>query len=473
VRTLPVRFWLWLLVVAVVAVPALTTAALVVSRGPAPLALRDMSGSDVALQETILGAGSRWGDPAWQRQIEPDLAAASAELLLLDPAGQVIYRSPGCRSDMASVGDTSLARSGAGTATLVLPGEEGAMALLRAEPPAPEPPWFSSEFWRIPLAQMGALLLIVAAAALFVHAAFLRPLSRMVEAMRQIGAGNLEAQLPRSRVTEVDEAAQAFAAMAEALRFALERQQTLEQERRMTIGALVHDLRTPLFSLRGYLEGLATGVADTPAKTARYIAVCQAKADALERLVSDLFQYTRTEYLEEVPRPEPLDLGELLRRTVEGLQPQAEAKGVRLALKGRGEPVMIAGDPMLLMRAVENVLDNAVRHTPADGTVRIAWWPSATGATFTIADAGPGIALADLPHLFSPLYRGESSRNRRTGGVGLGLTVARRLMRAHGGDLTADNLPTGGAVFTGVLPAQRPDSAQSLARGGGTSNGRI
>lgn len=315
-----------------------------------------------------------------------------------------------------------------------------------------EPSWFDTEFLTIPLAQMGALVLIVAAIALFVHRAFLRPLAHLVDAMRQVGAGDLDARLPRSRVTEVDDVATAFGTMAGELRTALERQQELEQERRMTIGALVHDLRTPLFSLRGYLEGLATGVASSPEKTARYIRVCQEKADALERLVSDLFNYTRTEYLEEVPRPEPLELGELMRRTVEGLLPQADAKGVNLVLDETAGPVTVAGDPMLLMRAVENVLDNAVRHTPSGGEVRVGWERHGETAAFSVTDTGPGILPEDLPHLFTPFYRGETSRNRRTGGAGLGLAIARRLLQAHGGDLTASNVESGGARFTGTLP---------------------
>jgi signal transduction histidine kinase len=230
----------------------------------------------------------------------------------------------------------------------------------------------------------------------------------------------------------------------------------------MTIGALVHDLRTPLFSLRGYLEGLATGLADTPEKTARYIRVCREKADALERLVADLFDYTRIEYLEEVPRSEPVELGELLRRTAEGLQPQADAKSVLVTLDGPGMPLLVLGDPALLMRAVENVLDNAVRHTPRGGEIRVAWQQDAGSAVFTVADSGPGIAAADLPHIFTPLYRGEASRNRRTGGAGLGLAIARRLLRAHGGDLTAGSATTGGALFTGhlpTMPSRPPDAA--------------
>jgi signal transduction histidine kinase len=105
----------------------------------------------------------------------------------------------------------------------------------------------------------------------------------------------------------------------------------------------------------------------------------------------------------------------------------------------------------MLTRAVENVLDNALRHTPAGGSITLQTGKRSGQAWFSIADTGPGIAPADLPHIFTPLYRSETSRNRRTGGAGLGLAIARTMLRAHGGDLTARNSDEGGAVFEGTI----------------------
>src|SRR5579884_2635464 len=110
------------------------------------------------------------------------------------------------------------------------------------------------------------------------------------------------------------------------------------------------------------------------------------------------------------------------------------------------------GDRHLLTRAVENLLDNALRHTPAGGAIRVSLGAQGRQVVVRVADTGPGIAAQDLPHLFTPLYRGEASRNRQTGGAGLGLAIARRIARAHGGDLTAANRAGGGAVFTVSLP---------------------
>jgi signal transduction histidine kinase len=306
-----------------------------------------------------------------------------------------------------------------------------------------------------PVTGVGALLLTLMVLAWLIGRSILRPLAAMSRAARLIAAGDLAFQLPDSHVREVAEVGAAFRVMGEALGESIQRQALLEQERRLFISAIVHDLRTPLFSLRGYLAGLAEGVANTPEKSERYVAVCQDKVAALDRLVSDLFAYAQIEYLEQEPERNVLDLGELLTRMVEELQPLARAKGIKLFVSGPTERGLVDGDEHLLTRAIENLLDNALRHTPPEGSVEVSWRRVGPHLEFTVGDSGPGFALGDLPHVFAPLYRAETSRNRRTGGAGLGLTIARRIMLAHGGDLTAANDPSGGAILTGTLPASR------------------
>src|ERR671934_246692 len=129
------------------------------------------------------------------------------------------------------------------------------------------------------------------------------------------------------------------------------------------------------------------------------------------------------------------------------------ARGIALALDGPVEPCPLLGDGHLLARVIENLLDNALRHTPAGGQIGVRWSRKDATLVFAVEDTGPGIAAHDLPHLFTPLYRGEASRNRQTGGAGLGPSIAPRILRAHGGDLMAANSLEGGAVFTGTLPA--------------------
>ena len=170
----------------------------------------------------------------------------------------------------------------------------------------------------------------------------------------------------------------------------------------------------------------------------------------LEHLIADLFAFSRLEYLEQSPHKEPMDFSKLVSKAIDDVHLQAEAKNVVLSIDDAS--VEIQGDWLLLARALNNLLDNALRHTPADGNIRIAWHKSDSKLQFTVADSGPGIDPHDLPHLFKPLYRADSSRNRETGGAGLGLAIARRILQAHGGDLSAANRVGGGAEFTGWLP---------------------
>lgn len=311
----------------------------------------------------------------------------------------------------------------------------------------------------VPVAVLTALILTLAAIAWFLRRSIVLPLTAISNAARRVAEGELDISLPTSRVREVEQLSRAFQSMRDELRASLQQQAAMEEDRRLFISAIAHDLRTPLFSLRGSLEGLTKGIATTPEKRDRYIDVARNKADSLERLISDLFAFTRLEYMHEVPRRAALDLDGFLPQMVEGIRPRAEAREIRLQLDASPTPVTVEADSDMLSRAIENLLDNALRHTPDQGIVRVGWRESGSSVEISVADTGPGIAEQDLPYLFDPLYRSESSRNRRTGGAGLGLTIAGRIVKAHGGTLVAGNGPSGGAVFTATLP-KGPDTAE-------------
>ena len=465
---LPIRTWLALALLAILVIPSLATGALSAWQQRLEEARRRSHQESVlAVAREVSDNVGRWGDPTWQSAAAAKLHALGVDVILLDAAGREIYRSSsellvpefephGVEPVQFAVSaEQARARS---IQRLVVPDPRGPGVLGIADflipQPLPDPRWV----WLEPVARLLALLLTLGGVAWFIGHAVLRPLAAMSRAAQQIAAGDLEVRIPASHVLEVAEVATAFGAMGAALRRSIAQQAELEQERRLFISAVAHDLHTPLFALRGYLEGLEKGVAATPEKVAYYVRGCQEKATALERLIADLFAYARVEYLEEAPRREPLDLGEVLQRTAEGLQPLAEDKGVALELDGSPEPSPLRGDAHLLARAVENLLDNALRHTPPGGNIRVAWAREGVRLVFSVADSGPGIAPDDLPHLFTPLFRGEASRNRQTGGAGLGLTIARRILQAHGGDLAAANAAGGGAVFTGSLPG--PEAAR-------------
>ena len=311
--------------------------------------------------------------------------------------------------------------------------------------------------WTLSLAG-GALtlLLTVTATGIFLGRNVVRPLALMSRAAAELPRGNLEIRVPPVRVREVAEVASALQSAGAQLRETRVHQADMEDQRRLFLSAIAHDLRTPLFTLRAYLDGLNDGVAATPQKADRYLQVCRSSAQALDRLVTDLFTYARLDFLDQQPRHDPVDLGLLLHTAVLAQQPQADAKSIALNLTGPPGACTINGDAHLLNRVVDNLLDNALRHTPAGGAIDLHYAVSEHAATLTITDTGPGIAPEDLPHLFKPLYRADTSRNRATGGAGLGLAIAHRIVLAHGGTLTAGNASPSGACFTTRLPTSRP-----------------
>lgn len=281
----------------------------------------------------------------------------------------------------------------------------------------------------------------------------LKPLETMSLAVRQVAEGDLEVRLPKSAITEISVVYSGIQKMTESLSESIHKQIKSEEERRFIITAVAHDLRTPLFALQGYLEGLEKGIADSPDKQAKYLAVCKEKAAQLARLVEELFAFTKTEYLKSDLQKEAINLSVLLQRSIDSLNPSAKQKNIALIPAHFDNDCMIKGDSYLLERALDNVLDNAVRYTPHAGKIFIECYKDDSQVVFTVHDTGKGFSSEEIPRVFDALYRGEASRNRSNGGTGLGLTIAQGIVRKHGGDLVADNHPEGGAWLKGRIPA--------------------
>jgi signal transduction histidine kinase len=449
-RTLPIRRWLALALAITFFVPVLVTAI---------VGFTQFGGAwhaDGHAAELLRSGAARWNDPVWRAATRRTLAPEGIDFVLIEN-GRTIYQSA---ADLLAGTDASNQRT---AQQLAIPGRPGRVAYIYSGRVG----WgiAGGSFWLLPLAGLGALLLVLSAIAWFLGRTLVTPLAATGGAARQIAAGDLDITLPDSRVHEVAELNAAFLAMSDELRSSLRRQAAIEEERRLFVSAIAHDLRTPLFSLRGHLEGLRQGLANTPEKRAEYINICGNKADALERLIADLFAYARIEYLEQTLRRGPVEVRTLLGRSVEGRRQEAGARGVTLELDGCRQALQVEGDEHLLGRAVENLLDNALRYTPAGGKIEVRCGADGEVVQFTVADTGPGIAPRDLPHVFEPMYRADPSRSRETGGTGLGLAIARRILRAHGGDLRASNRAGGGAEFSGLLPRQLTAAGSANRRG--------
>jgi len=280
----------------------------------------------------------------------------------------------------------------------------------------------------------------------------LNPLEKLGKGARKIAEGDFDIQLPSSRITEIANVSDGFKIMISGLTESFQKQVELEHDRRFVITAVAHDLRTPLFALRGYLDGLEQGVARSPEKIAKYVAVCKEKSVQLDRLVEDLFTFTKMDYLEMKLNVDSIDFSKILKQSINTIRMQADQKLILIVEKVVENNCWINGDSHLLERAVMNLLDNAVRHTPREGEIFVQCKRENDRVIFSIKDTGRGFSSEELRHVFEPLYRGEKSRNRSTGGAGLGLTIAQRIIIQHGGNLSAGNHSDGGAHLEGWIP---------------------
>jgi signal transduction histidine kinase len=283
------------------------------------------------------------------------------------------------------------------------------------------------------------------------------PLLGLSEDVDRIAGGEPLPERRRSRSREVENVHQAVTEMNEALGEARRHGADVEHERRFLVSAIAHDLRTPLFALRGYLQAQQLGVGEFDRDD--YLRLASAKAEQIDRLVGDLFEFTRLELLSERPEFTQLSLADIATSSAAPFTRLAAARGVEIVIEGK-EGVSVEGNADMLERVIGNLLDNAVRYSKPRCLIRIGWGTtSAREAWLTVSDNGPGVPKEDLPNLFEPLYRGDRASSKQGGGAGLGLSIAQRLVEAHGGKISVHN--ENGAVFTVVLPLTRADCARS------------
>jgi two-component system OmpR family sensor kinase len=275
----------------------------------------------------------------------------------------------------------------------------------------------------------------------------LRPLDRMVRAAEAIAAGDLDRRLhlPPGR-NEVARLGSAFDHMVDRLGASLTAQ-------RRFVADASHELRTPLTSLEGMSEMLLMGADQgDPNVVQRAARSMHGELRRLGRLVADLLTLSRLDNTTPV-RLTQLDAGKLAVEVAEQMRPLAEAKEIHLATICPG-PALVNGEPDRLKQVMLNLVDNAIRHTPQGGQITVSAVddPTRGEVRMEVRDTGPGIDPKDLPHIFDRFYRGDASRARATGNTGLGLAIARAILQAHSGTITAESVPGEGAIFRVVLP---------------------
>jgi two-component system sensor histidine kinase BaeS len=278
----------------------------------------------------------------------------------------------------------------------------------------------------------------------------LAPVSALNAAARRLGGGDLSQRVPAPSRDEVGQLGRTFNSMAEGL-------ENAERQRKNLVADVSHELRTPLSNIQGYIEAIRDGVLEPDEAT---MGTIHEQVLHLARLVEDLRLLAQTEAEDFQLAIEPDSLYEVVGRSVEAFRARAESRGIALKLEGTSVMAMIALDRTRIAQVVGNLLENAVRHTPSGGEVAVSVGAErGSVATVTVADNGEGIPADELDHVFERFYRVDPSRARTTGGTGMGLTIAKKLVEAHGGAIRVESTVGAGSRFVFELPLTRQNSA--------------
>jgi two-component system OmpR family sensor kinase/two-component system sensor histidine kinase BaeS len=263
------------------------------------------------------------------------------------------------------------------------------------------------------------------------------PLGDLIEAAESVEAGDYGARVRPRGPRELRSLARAFNAMSARL-------ETSEEQRRRLLADVTHELRTPLTIMQGNLEALLDGLYPADAK---HLEPILDETRVLSRLVDDLRTLSLAEAGALTLHREPTDMGGLVSDSVASFRTQADGAGITIVTAVEGPLPRAEVDPVRIREVIANLLSNALRYTPRDGTVRVSATAANGQLRVVVRDSGPGIAAEALPHVFDRFYKSEESR-----GAGLGLAIAKSLVVAHGGEIGASSVLGQGTEMSFTLP---------------------
>ncbi len=276
----------------------------------------------------------------------------------------------------------------------------------------------------------------------------LAPVTTLSQVAQELGRGDFSRRAPTEGAGELRQLSMAFNSMAANLEDA-------ERQRRNLVADVAHELRPPVSNIQGYLEALKDGLLQPDEST---IDTIHGQVIHLGHLVEDLRLLAQAEagalQLHRIPGRMP----DILRTCVDAVKPRAEAKGISVSLEASVDMPLVEMDGTRISQVVNNLLENAITHSPEGGSVVVSAGASGDGMVrVAVSDTGRGIPPEDLSRVFDRFFRSDASRSRATGGVGLGLTIAKQLVEVHGGTIHVENVVPFGARFVFVLPIASPE----------------
>ena len=278
-----------------------------------------------------------------------------------------------------------------------------------------------------------------------------RRLAALEQAAQTLGTGDLKARAPQSGGDEIARVAAAFNRMAGELETRDAALRTSDALRRQMMADVSHELKTPLTAMRGYIETLRMPeVALDAERRDRYFDTIDRETRRLERIVKDLLDLARYEHGGVVLQPRLFDIGRLFENVAKRHERAAQTKSVTIRIDG-AQADQVNADPDRIEQAIENLVANALRHTPPGGTITLSAAQTDGVVTLAVSDTGSGIAAEHLPHVFDRFYKGDASRAAESTGSGLGLSITKAVIERHGGTISVTSAP-GRTKFTILLP---------------------
>lgn len=332
-------------------------------------------------------------------------------------------------------------------------GGEGKVLLFRQQEQLPI-------YWKIVFVAIGLVALVGTSIFLtyLVSRSIIKPLYSLKRSAEQISEGMLDGEVKPMNKDEIGEVSAAFETMRRRLKGSIEERLQEEENRKRLLSHISHDLKTPITAIKGYIEGILDGVANTQEKQDKYLRTVYRKATDMDRLIDELFLFSKLDMHHVVYDFKPIDIRRFIMHYADDQQIDLEKAGISLALQGiEGEPLMVAADTEKLSRVFHNIIGNSVKYMTdetidAERRIVISLRGLPGGyVQFELRDNGPGVSPEALPMLFDQFYRTEQSRSTETGGSGLGLAIVKQIVQGHGGHVEA-KLPTdGGLAITVTL----------------------
>ena len=307
----------------------------------------------------------------------------------------------------------------------------------------------------IELAISGVFILFITAFMMYgwLYRSMIHPIRRLQTAAENIREGNLDFEINTEGTDEIGDLCVTFEKMRKRLKDNAEEKLRNEQKNRELISNIAHDLKTPITAVKGYSEGIIDGVANTPEKIDKYVRTIYSKANEMDRLINELTLYSKIDANRIPYNFAKLNVMDYFNDCVEEIGLELEAKDIGLSCYNYVESdVMIIADPEQLRRVINNIVGNCVKYMDKQkGVLNIRVKDVGDFIQVEIEDNGRGIAQKDLPYIFDRFYRTDASRNSATGGSGIGLSIVKKIIEDHGGNIWATSKEGTGTIMYFVI----------------------